>query len=126
MNKYFQIMWIAVAILAGWAIRRWPKPAIALVLVVSALSPALIAVWHVRSDVVALSPEQEAAGRWIAANTPERAVFVTDAFINSPVDLAGQAPRLDVRAVRRESRLRPRPPSRGHQGHLLRRSRGCR
>ena len=56
----------------------------------SALSPALIAVWHVRSDVVALSPEQEAAGRWIAANTPDDSVFVTDAFINSPVDLAGR------------------------------------
>ena len=23
MNKYFQIMWIAVAILAAWLIRRW-------------------------------------------------------------------------------------------------------
>jgi hypothetical protein len=90
MNKYFQIMWIAVAILAGWAIRLWPKPLIAVVLVVSALSPALIAAWHVRSDVVALSPAQEAAARWIAVNTPDRSVFVTDAFINSPVDLAGR------------------------------------
>jgi hypothetical protein len=33
---------------------------------------------------------QEAAGRWIEKNTPERAVFVTDAFINSPVDIAGR------------------------------------
>ena len=31
-----------------------------------------------------------AAAHWIAANTPERSVFVTDAFINSPVDLAGR------------------------------------
>ena len=54
MNKYFQIMWIAVAILAAWLIRRWPRPLIAAVLLVSALSPALIAVWHVRSDVVAV------------------------------------------------------------------------
>jgi hypothetical protein len=90
MNKYFQIMWIAVAILAAWCIRRWPRPIIAAVLVVSALSPALIAIWHVRSDIVALSPAQEAAGRWIAANTPDRSVFVTDAYINSPVDLAGR------------------------------------
>jgi hypothetical protein len=60
------------------------------VLVVSALSPALIAVWHVRSDVVAVGLAQETAARWIAANTPERSVFVTDAFINSPVDLAGR------------------------------------
>lgn len=90
MNKYFQIMWIAVAILAAWLIRRWPRPLIAAVLLVSALSPALIAIWHVRSDVVAVGIPQEKAARWIAANTPERSVFVTDAFINSPVDLAGR------------------------------------
>ena len=90
MNKYFQIMWIAVAILAAWLIRRWPIPLIAAILVVSALSPALIAVWHLRSDVVAVTVPQEQAARWIAANTPERSVFVTDAFINSPVDLAGR------------------------------------
>jgi len=90
MNKYFQIMWIAVAIIAAWLIRRWPRPVIATILVVSALSPALIAVWHVRSDVVAVGLAQETAARWIAANTPERSVFVTDAFINSPVDLAGR------------------------------------
>jgi hypothetical protein len=90
MNKYFQIMWIAVAILAAWCIRRWPRPIIAAVLVASALSPALIAIWHVRSDIVALTLAQEKAGRWIAANTPERSVFVTDAYINSPVDLAGR------------------------------------
>ena len=90
MNKYFQIMWIAVAVLAAWLIRRWPRPLIALVLIASALSPALIAVWHVRSDVVALGLPQEQAARWIAINTPRRSVFATDAFINSPVDLAGR------------------------------------
>ena len=90
MNKYFQIMWIAVAMLAAWLIRRWPRPVIVAVLAVSALSPALVAVWHVRSDVVALGLAQETAARWIADNTPERSVFVTDTFINSPVDLAGR------------------------------------
>jgi hypothetical protein len=90
MNKYFQIMWIAVAILTAWLIRRWPRPLIALVLIVSAFSPALIAIWHVRSDVVALGLPQEKAARWIAVNTPKRSVFATDAFINSPVDLAGR------------------------------------
>jgi hypothetical protein len=90
MNKYFQIMWIAVAILAAWLIRRWPRPIIAAVLVVSAFSPALIAIWHVRSTEVALGVAQEEAARWIAANTPQRSVFITDAFINSPVDLAGR------------------------------------
>ena len=90
MNKYFQIMWIATAILAAWLIQRWPRPLIALVLTVSALSPALIAVWHVRSDVVALGLAQEKAARWIAVNTPVRSIFATDSFINSPVDLAGR------------------------------------
>ena len=50
----------------------------------------LIADWHMRSRDVALGLPQEAAARWIAANTPERSVFITDAFINSPVDLAGR------------------------------------
>ncbi len=90
MNKYFQIMWIAVAILAAWLLHRWRPGAIAAVLLVSMLSPVLIADWHMRSQIVALSLPQEAAARWIAANTPERSVFVTDAFINSPVDLAGR------------------------------------
>ncbi len=56
----------------------------------SCLSPALIGIWHVRSHLVALGLPQERAARWIAANTPERSVFITDAFINSPVDLAGR------------------------------------
>ena len=53
-------------------------------------STVLIADWHMRSRDVALSLPQEAAARWIAANTPDRSVFITDAFINSPVDLAGR------------------------------------
>ena len=90
MNKYFQIMWIAVAVLAAWLIHRWRPRAIVLVLFISMFSPVLIADWHMRSRDVALSLPQEAAARWIAANTPERSVFITDAFINSPVDLAGR------------------------------------
>jgi hypothetical protein len=90
MNKYFQIMWIAVAILAAWLIHRWPTRVVALVLFVSALSPILIADWHMRSQEVALGLPQEAAARWIASNTPPRSVFITDPFINSPVDLAGR------------------------------------
>ena len=90
MNKYFQIMWIAVAILAGWLIHRWPPRAVVPILLVCALSPALIADWHMRSRVVAIGTAGEAAARWIAAKTPERSVFITDDFINSPVDLAGR------------------------------------
>ncbi len=117
MNKYFQIMWIAAAILAAWLIARWPRPAIAAMLAVCAISPALIAIHHATHPAVVLSLPQAAAARWIESNTPERSVFITDTFINSPVDLAGRlrittfgpyvsnlgydpAPReLDVRAV---------------------------
>jgi hypothetical protein len=90
MNKYFQIMWIAVAILAAWLMRTWRPGVVVAVLAISAISPILIADWHMRSRDVALSLPQEAAAEWIAANTPERSVFITDAFINSPVDLAGR------------------------------------
>ena len=90
MNKYFQIMWIAVAILAAWLIRRWPRPLIVAILLVSALSPLLIGLWHMESTDVALGIPEEQAAQWIAANTPERSVFITDANINSPVDLAGR------------------------------------
>jgi hypothetical protein len=90
MNKYFQLADVAFAILAATLLVRWPRIAIIAVLAFSALSPAAIAIWHLRSDTVALSVGQEQAGRWIAANTPGNAVFVTDAWINSPVDLAGR------------------------------------
>jgi hypothetical protein len=90
MGKYFQVMWIALALLAAWLIRGWPRAAVAAVVVASALSPALVAIWHVSSSAVALSGAQDRAAHWIAANTPERSVFVTEAFINSPVDLAGR------------------------------------
>ena len=90
MNKYFQIMWIAVAILAAWLLHRWPPRVVVLLVFISMFSTVLIADWHMRSRDVALSLPQEAAARWIATNTPERSVFITDAFINSPVDLAGR------------------------------------
>jgi hypothetical protein len=90
MNKYFQIMWIAVAILAGWLMQHWRPSLVAVLLVVCAFSPALIAVWHLRSETIALGLPQESAAHWIAANTPQRSVFVTDDFINSPVDVAGR------------------------------------
>jgi hypothetical protein len=90
MNKYFQMMWIAVAILAAWLVVRWPRPAIVAVLAVCAISPALIAIHHATHPAVVLSLSQAAAARWIEDNTPDRSIFVTDTFINSPVDLAGR------------------------------------
>jgi hypothetical protein len=90
MNKYFQIMWIPVAIAGAWLLARWPRPLAAVVVAVCAISPALIAVHHATHPAVVMSRAQEAAARWIETNTPDRAVFATDDFINNPVDLAGR------------------------------------
>jgi hypothetical protein len=90
MNRYFQVMSIPVAILAAWLIRRWPAPAIASVIVVAAISPALVGLWHLWSPSQVVSTAQEAAARWIEDNTPDRAIFVTDPYINSPIDLTGR------------------------------------
>jgi uncharacterized MnhB-related membrane protein len=90
MNKYFQLMWIAVAILAAWLIRYWPRPLIAAVIALSVLSPAQVALWHLTSPTVAMTRAQEQAGQWVRRNTEPLAMFVTDSFINSPIDLAGR------------------------------------
>jgi hypothetical protein len=90
MNKYFQVMAVALALLGGWLLRRRRTVVVAVIIAAAAISPVLVASWHVLSDSVALSTGQERAARWIADNTPQRAVFVTDAFINSPVDFAGR------------------------------------
>jgi len=90
MNKYFQMMWIAAAILAASLLARWPRPVATAVLAMSAISPALIAIHHAIHPAIVMSLPQAAAGAWIEENTPERAVFLTDDFINSPVDLAGR------------------------------------
>ncbi|MEX0625466.1 MAG: DUF2298 domain-containing protein [Chloroflexota bacterium] len=90
MNKYFQAMWIAVAVLAAWLIRRWPAPAIAAVLLVSIPSPLLVSAWTALNREVVLGWSEVEAAEWIAANTPERSVFVTNGWLNSPTDPAGR------------------------------------
>jgi hypothetical protein len=90
MNKVFQAMWIAVAIAAAWLVRRWPWPAVGLVLALSAPSPLLVAAWTATSDYQVLSRSQLEAANWIATNTPPDAVFVTDGWLNSPTDPAGR------------------------------------
>jgi hypothetical protein len=90
MNKYFQIMWIAAAIGAAWLLVRWPRWIAVAAITVSAISPALIAIHHATHPAVVMSLGGEAAARWIESNTLDRAVFATDDFINSPVDLAGR------------------------------------
>ena len=90
MNKYFQLMAVALALLGGWLLCRRRNLVVAVVVAAAAVSPILVAAWTILSDSVALSAGQEVAARWIEDNTPQRAVFVTDAFINSPVDVAGR------------------------------------
>jgi hypothetical protein len=90
MNKYFQVMFVALAILGGWLLRRQRTAVAGAVIAAAAVSPILVATWHAVSAPVALGLGQERAAQWILANTPERSVFVTDAFINSPVDYAGR------------------------------------
>jgi hypothetical protein len=90
MNKLFQAMWVAVAILAAWLIRRWPAPALAAVLILSVPSPLLVSAWTAFNREVVLGWSEVAASDWIAANTPERSVFVTNGWLNSPTDPAGR------------------------------------
>jgi hypothetical protein len=90
MNKYFQAMWIAVALLAAWLIRRWPAWAVAAVLLVSIPSPLLVSAWTAMNREVVLGWSEVEAADWIAANTPERSVFVTNGWLNSPTDPAGR------------------------------------
>jgi hypothetical protein len=90
MNKYFQAMWVAVALLAAWLIRRWPAWAVAAVLLVSVPSPLLVSAWTALNREVVLGWSEIDAADWIAANTPERSVFVTNGWLNSPTDPAGR------------------------------------
>jgi hypothetical protein len=90
MNKYFQAMWIAVALAAAWLIRRWPAPAVAIVILLSVPSPLLVAAWTATSNLQVLSSGELAAAGWVADNTPADAVFVTDGWVNSLTDAAGR------------------------------------
>jgi hypothetical protein len=90
MNKVFQAMWIGVAIAAAWLVRRWPWPAVGVVLLLSLPSPLLVAAWTATSDYEVLNRSQLDAAEWIAEHTPPDAIFVTDGWLNSPTDAAGR------------------------------------
>ena len=90
MNKYFQAMWIGVAILAARLIHRWPTAAIVAVFALTVPSPLLVAGWTATSNLQVLSRADLDAAEWVAANTPADAVFVTDGWVNSLTDAAGR------------------------------------
>jgi hypothetical protein len=90
MNKYFQAMWIAVALLASWLARRWPAWAVAVVLLLSVPSPLLVAGWTATSRLQSLSAAELAAADWASAETPPGSVFVTDGWVTSLTDPAGR------------------------------------
>jgi hypothetical protein len=89
-NKFFQAMWIAVALLAAWLMRNWPRLALAAVLLLTVPSPLLVAGWTAFNREQVLDWNGIAASQWIAANTPPRSVFATDGWLNSPTDPAGR------------------------------------
>jgi hypothetical protein len=90
MNKYFQAMWISVAILAAWLVHRWPWPAIVAVLALSIPSPLLVAAWTATSNLQVLTRGELAAAAWVREATPAHAVFVTDGWVNALTDPAGR------------------------------------
>jgi hypothetical protein len=90
MNKYFQAMWVAVAVLAGWLLARAGGLVVAGILVVTLASPVLASVHTAFSQNFLMSSDQLAAATWIAEDTPEDAVFVTDDWIIAPTDPVGR------------------------------------
>jgi hypothetical protein len=90
MNKYFQAMWVAVAVAAAWLVRRWPTPARVALIALCVPSPLLVAGWTATSTSQVLSANDLAASEWVADNTPADAVFVTDGWVNSLTDAAGR------------------------------------
>jgi hypothetical protein len=90
MNKYFQAMWMAIAIAAAWLIRRWHPLAIGLVLVASLASPLQVGLYAVSDRYGVLSAADLAAARWAALETPPRSIFVTDGWLHSFTDVAGR------------------------------------
>ncbi|HEX2221887.1 MAG TPA: hypothetical protein VHK06_05130 [Candidatus Limnocylindria bacterium] len=90
MNKYFQAMWIALAILAGQLVARWPAVVTAVAVILAVPSPLLAAAWTLTSQNQLLSADELAAARWVAGNTADRSVFVTSGYVNALTDPAGR------------------------------------
>ncbi|MDQ3879507.1 MAG: hypothetical protein M3295_00250, partial [Chloroflexota bacterium] len=90
MNKYFQAMWMAIALLAGWLMRRWSWLAIAPFMAASVLSPVLVSLHYALDRPQVLTTADLDAAAWARSSTPERSVFVTDGWLHSFTDVAGR------------------------------------
>jgi len=101
-------MWLAVACLAAWTMRRWNTAAVTVVLVVACISPILIGVNFSLSRLHVLSTAELEAAEWAAAATPPRSVFVTDGWLHSFTDVAGRLRNL-VWTLHRKPGIRHRP-----------------
>ena len=89
MAKFFTYMWFPLCVLAAAALARvkwwlWP-----FAILLSTLSPLLVATFFYTSGWVGLSYEEISAGVWISENTPRGAVFATSTSHNTPVDSVG-------------------------------------
>ena len=124
MNKYFQIMWIAVAILAAWLIRRWPTAGDRGVLfVVGALAGAHRRLAHALARRRARAAPGD--GRPLDRGQHAGAIGLRHRRLHQQPGRPGRAAAdLDLRAVRLEPRLRPGAARGGHEGDLLRRAGG--
>ena len=90
MSKYFQAMAIAMAMLAGWLMRRWRWWALIPAFALAIPSPLLVGGWTALSRQQVLSSDELEAAGWIADHTPQRSVFATDGWLNAPTDPAGR------------------------------------
>ncbi|MFN2484294.1 MAG: hypothetical protein ABR509_05075 [Candidatus Limnocylindria bacterium] len=90
MNKYFQAMAIALALLAGWLMRRWRPLPVTLAMAASLFSPVLVSLHYAIDRPQILTTADLHAAEWARASTPERSVFVTDGWLHSFTDVAGR------------------------------------
>jgi len=94
MSKFFTCEWLLACVLAAVAIARLPQwlwPAIMLLCCFSAITGMI---FYVTSGWEGMNNEDVAAGQWIFANTPERAVFASSSAHTLPIGPIGGRLRL--------------------------------
>jgi voltage-gated potassium channel Kch len=90
MNKYFQVLWMATAVAAGWFIRTWHPAAIALVIAASVASPIQVGVYGVATRYQVLGAADLRAADWARTASDPGSVFVTNGWLHAFTDVAGR------------------------------------